>query len=86
MSNVFHCCFSYHALLELHYTDKWHKMVTVKKWAQEEGISLWEAECCLDSDLFLDEYPQWRADGPQHPYILQRMFVHVEVVGWKEHK
>ena len=61
------CCLSYHGLLELHYTDKWHKSVAAKELAQEVGIPVWEAECCLDTDLFLDEYPQWGADSPQHP-------------------
>ena len=65
---------------------QWHKLVTAKRRAQEEGISVQEAEHHLDSDLFLDEYPWWRTDGPQCPCILQRMFVHAEVVGWKEHE
>ena len=84
MSNAFCCCFSYHALPKLHYTEKWYKLVAAKRRAQEEGISVWEAECHLDSNLFLDEYPWWRAYGPQYPCILQRMFVHAEVVGQKE--
>ena len=41
---------------------------------------------CLDTDLFLDEYPQWRADGPQCPYILQRMFMHAEEVQGRKSK
>ena len=49
LCNVFCCCFSYHALLELHYADKWHKMAATKKQAQEEGIPVWEAEHHLDS-------------------------------------
>ena len=59
-------------------------MAAAKKWAQEEGISVWEADCHLDSELFLDEYPRWRPDSPQHPYILQQMFTHAEEVGQKE--
>ena len=51
---------------------------------QEEGISVWEADCHLNSKLFLNEYPRWRADSPQHPYILQQMFAHAEEVGKKE--
>ena len=81
---VLHCCFSYHALLELHYTDKWNKLVAAKKWAQAEGISVWQTVQCLDGVLFLDEYPQWKASGPQHPVILQGMFAHAEMAGWKE--
>ena len=61
-------------------------MAATKKWAQEEGIPVQEAECHLDSKLFLDEYPRWRADGPQCPCILQMMFAHAKEVGWKECK
>ena len=82
--NAFHCCFSYHTLLELHYEEKWHKSIAAKKWAQEVGISVWGVEHCLDADLFLDMYPQWEASGPQCPFILQRMFVHARTTGWKE--
>ena len=82
--NVFHCCFSYHALLELHYTDKWNKLAAAKKWTQAEGISVWEVEQCLDVDLFLNEYPQWKAGGPQCPVILQGMFAHPKMAGQKE--
>ena len=56
---VLHCCFSYHALLELQYIDKWNKSVAAKKWAQAEGISVREVEQHLDADLFLDKYPWW---------------------------
>ena len=59
-------------------------MAAAKKRAQEEGISVWEAECHLDSKFFLDEYPRWRADSPQCPGILQRMFAYAEELGWKE--
>ena len=51
-------------------------MAAAKKWAQE-GISIWEVECHLDSELFLNEYPRWTADGPQHPWILQRIFAYM---------
>ena len=59
-------------------------MAATKRQAQEEGISVWEVDHSLDSELFLDEYPRWRADGPQCPYILQQMFAHAEEVGQKE--
>ena len=55
-----------------------------KKWAQEEGILVWEEECHLDVDLFLDEYPWWEASGPQCPFILHRMFIHAKTTGQKE--
>ena len=86
MCHVFHCCFSYHALLELHYSDKWNKSAAAKKWAQAEGIPVWEAEQCLVADLFLDEYPQWEASSPQCPVILQGMFAHAKTTGQKEMK
>ena len=73
-----------HALLELNHVNKWHRMAATKKWAQEEGISMWEAGQCLDSELFLNEYPRWRADGPQCPCILQRMFAYAKEAGQKE--
>ena len=84
LCNTLCCCFSYHTLLELHYVDKWHRMAATKKRAQEEGIPVQEAECCLDSKLFLDEYPRWSADGPQHSGILQRMFTYAKEVGQKK--
>ena len=61
-------------------------MAATKKQAQEEGIPVWEAECHLDSELFLNEYSRWRADVPQCPCILQRMFAYAEEAGCKECK
>ena len=58
-------------------------MAATKKWAQE-GILVQEADCHLDFKLFLDEYPRWRADGPQCPYILQRMCTYAKEVGQNE--
>ena len=63
-----------------------HKSVAAKELAWEEGIPVWELEQCLDAYLFLDEYPWWRADSPQCPFILQRMFMHAEVAWQKEYK
>ena len=82
--NVFLCCFSYHALLELCYSGKWNKSAAAKKWTQAEGISVWEVEQCLDADAFLDEYPRWKASCSQCPVILQRMFSHAQMAGQKE--
>ena len=59
-------------------------MASAKKQAQKEGISVQEVECHLDSKLFLDEYPRWRADSPQCPCILQRMFTYAKELGHKE--
>ena len=61
-------------------------MAAAQKLAQEEGIPVEEAECHLDSKLFLDEYPRWKADSPQCPCILQRMFACIEEAGCKECK
>ena len=49
------------------------------------GISVREAERCINADLFLDEYPRWESGGPHYPYILQQMFAHIETAGQKEH-
>ena len=73
-------------MLELHYTDKWNKSAAAIRQAQAEGISVWEAEQCLDADLFLDMYPWWKASGPQCPIILQGMFAHAGMAGWKEYE
>ena len=55
-----------------------------KEQAREEGLSIWEAECCLDAELFLEEYPRLDLWGQYHPLILQRMFVHAAKEGQKE--
>ena len=82
--NAFCCCFSYHALLELQYSDKWHKSLAAKGLVKSEGLSVRKAECHLGADLFLDKYPWWKAGGPHHLFILQRMFLHTTESGWKE--
>ena len=64
--------------------DKWHKSLAAKEWAKEGGLSIQEAECHLDAELFLNEYPQWDVRGLHCPFILQRMFVHATESGWKE--
>ena len=43
-----------------------------------------EAAHCLDTELFLDEYPQWEVGGLHHPIILQRIFVHAAKAEQKE--
>ena len=78
------CLFSYYALLELQYQDKWHKTLATKEWTQKEGLSIQEVECHLDAELFLDEYPWWDVRGPHGPFILQRMFVHDAESGKKQ--
>ena len=71
-------------LLELHFRDKWHKSLTAKEQAREEGLSVWEAEHHLDAKLFLDEYPRWDVGGPHCLIILQRMLMQTVEVGQKE--
>ena len=81
---MFCCPFSNHALLELKYQDKWHKSLATKEWAKKEGLSIKEAECHLDMELFLDEYTQWDVSGWHYPFILQKLFVQAAESGWKE--
>ena len=51
---------------------------------KEGGLSIQEAECCLDTELFLNEYPGWDIRGLHCPFILQWMFVHAAESGQKE--
>ena len=45
-------------------------------WAEEEGLSIREAERAVKSEMFLDEYP-WRELGtPHQTVILHEMFLH----------
>ena len=48
------------------------------------GVSIREAECQLDTELFLDEYPQRDIEGPHCPIILHSMFLHAAEEGQKE--
>ena len=85
LSSVIFCCyFSYHALLELQYQDKWQKSLATKERVKKEGLSIQEAEHCLDTELFLDKYPWWDVRGLHCLFILQRMFVHAAESGQKE--
>ena len=58
--------------------------LATKGLAQSKGLSVREAECHLDVDLFLGEYSWWKAGEPHHPFILQRMFLHAVELGQKE--
>ena len=80
----FYCCFSYHALIELNYVKKWHKSLAIKQQVSKEGLSVWEAKCCLDVELFLNKYSQLDIRGAHCPIILQSMFVHAVELGWRE--
>ena len=58
--------------------------LAAKEQAKKEGLSIREAEYHLDTELFLDKYLWWDVGGQHHPFILQRMFMHVTESGWKE--
>ena len=79
-----YCCFSYHTLLKLQYGDKRHKSLATKEWAKEGWLSIWEMECCLDAELFLNEYPRWDVRGLHCPFIFQQMFIHAAESWQKE--
>ena len=49
-----------------------------------EGISFREAQCIVELDLFLDEYPWWDLGTLHWPVILHKMFLHATARGWKE--
>ena len=68
------------------YRDRVDKTVAVQRLAAKEDISVWEVDQCLDTDLFLEEIPRWASGGPHCPYLLHKMFVHAEAVGWKIYK
>ena len=50
--------FSYLSLLEVHHGGRLRKSQTAREWAREAGLSMREAECRIDTELFLNEYPQ----------------------------
>ena len=43
---------------------------------EEEGLSIREAERVNESEMFLDEYPQWELGTPHWTVILHKMFLH----------
>ena len=45
--------------------------------AEQEGLSYREAEQVVETDLFLDEYPQWNIRDPHWSVILHEMFLHM---------
>ena len=51
---------------------------------REAGLSIQEAECHLDTELFLNVYPRWDIGEPHHPFILQQMFIHATEARQKE--
>ena len=72
------------ALLTLTYGDRMEKTREACRMAEQEGLSYREAEQVVESDLFLDEYPQWNIRSPHWSVILHEMFLHVASQGQKE--
>ena len=52
--------------------------------AEEEGVSIREAERIIESEMFLDEYPRWELRTPHQTVILHEMFLHAAEQGQKE--
>ena len=75
---VLHFCylFSYPSLLELHYGGKLRKCQITREWAREAGLLIREADHRTDTELFLNEYPQWELGTPHCSAILHKMFLH----------
>ena len=80
----FYCLFSYSSLLELHYGGRLRKSQTTREQAKEAGLSIWEAEHQIDTDLFLDKYPWLELGTPHWSFILHKMFLHATEQGWKD--
>ena len=51
--------------------------------AEQEGLSFREAERVVETNLFLDEYPQWNIGSPHWSVILHEMFLHAASQGHK---
>ena len=79
-----HYIFSYITLLSLRYGDRVQKTWAAWDQAEEDDISIREAECQIDIRLFLDEYPRWELGTPHRAIILHEMFLHATNRGQKE--
>ena len=75
---------SYMALLILKYGSRMELTQEACLRAEQEGISFREAQCVVELDLFLHEYPQWDLGTPHQPIILHKMFPHAMARGQKE--
>ena len=71
-------------MLELWHGDKRQKTLAAKEQASREGLSIQEMEQHMDTEMFLDEYPCWEAEGLHCPLILQEMFLQAAHSGRKE--
>ena len=76
--------FSYTALLKLVYGDRMVKTQEACHMAEQVGLSYREVKQVVESDLFLDEYPQWDLGSPHWSVILHEMFLYAESQEQKE--
>ena len=60
----------------MRYGDRMEKSHVAHCWAEEEGLSIREAERVIESEMFLDEYPWWELRTPHQTVILHKMFLH----------
>ena len=60
-------------LFDLWYNHRAEKTATAKKLGEEKGISVWEAEWRLNTNLFLDKIPKWEPGGPHDPYLSENV-------------
>ena len=67
---------SYMTLLILKYGGRVELTQEACLRVEQEGISFREAQRIVESDLFLNEYPQWDLGTPHQPVILYKMFLH----------
>ena len=66
------------------YGNKQNKSLAAKEWANKEDLSVWEMECHMDLELFLEGQARWEVDSPNHLVILHKMFQHALELGQKE--
>ena len=74
---------SYLALLMLEYGDRMEKSQVTHCQAEEEGLSFREAERVIESELFLDKYPQWGLGPPTRWLSCMRCFFTLQDRGRK---
>ena len=71
-------------LLSLRYRDPVQRTQVAWDFAEENDMSIHEAEHQFDIGLFLDEYPRWDLGTQHRAIILHEMFLHATNRGWKE--
>ena len=59
----------------MRYWDRMEKSHVAHCQAEEEGLSIREAERVIKSEMFLDKYPQWELGIPHGTVILHEMFL-----------